>query len=292
MFRVHSALVLSALFVSGCSVALSSDEKQCEVDADCADRGFEGAVCEAAVCVASEEPDPVDPSWACLGNVTEPEPDPSIPLVIEFRLAYATDSTIPVPGATVDVCATLDLACTNDTPGFPKGLMSGSDGVLRIETKQGFDGWVRVTHPDIVDSRIYVGRPLFEQPKTKEIRLLKPSEYELLANVAGGAMVDETRGTAIVLGLDCEGLPGSQLRFASPSADAQTIPFYLINQSPQRPPQAVETDSDGFGGFFNLPVGPSVVRAVRGEEATYVGESSLQIVANTISYVQVAPTPQ
>ncbi len=314
MLRVFPGLVAALSVLGGCSLALAPGEEQCETVDDCTARGFDGGRCEQGVCVAQctspqdcealglaghvcedgtcIDPIVADPTWGCLGNVVEPEPDPTKPLVIEFRLAYATDNTIPVVGATVDVCAKLDLACMNESPDFPKGLTSDADGNLRIESKQGFDGWVRVTHPEIVDSRIYVGRPLLEQPKTKEIRLLKPMEYEVLANVAGGAMVDPTRGSAIVLGLDCEGLPGAQLRFSTVSADAQTIPFYLINQAPQRPPQAIETDADGFGGFFNLPVGPAIVRSVLGEEATFVGESSLNIEANTISYVQVAPTPQ
>jgi hypothetical protein len=312
VLRAPFALVSLLLLVGGCSLAISPGEEQCEVDADCDARGFDGAVCEAGVCAPQCEVDADceargfdgnaceagkcvvvnDPSWGCLGNVAEPEPDPSIPLTIQFRLAYATDSTLPVVGATVDICSKLDLECMNDSPGFPKGLMSDADGVLRIDTRQGFDGFVRIAHPEIVDSRIYVGRPLLEQPKTEEIRLLKPLEYEVLANSAGGAQVDPTRGTAIVLGLDCQGLAGSQLRFSTASADAQTIPFYLVNQAPQQPPQAIETDPDGFGGFFNLPTGPTVVVAVRGTEETFVGRSSVDILANTISYVQVAPTPQ
>ena len=34
------------------------------------------------------------------------------------------------------------------------------------------------------------------------------------------------------------------------------------------------------------------MRAFRDEDDTYVGESSYQILADTISYVLVAPTPQ
>ena len=48
---------------------------------------------------------------------------------------------------------------------------------------------------EIVPSRIYVGRPVVEPPKVKEVQLLRPNEYAALAGIAQG-MVDDTRGTA------------------------------------------------------------------------------------------------
>jgi hypothetical protein len=70
------------------------------------------------------------------------------------------------------------------------------------------------------------------------------------------------------------------------------VAFYLINQAPTPTPTATATDKDGFGGFFNLPAKSAVVRAFRESDDVFIGESSLQILPNTISYVLVGPTPQ
>lgn len=100
------------------------------------------------------------------------------------------------------------------------------------------------------------------------------------------------RGSAIVLVVDCKGDGGGGVRFETPTADDETIEFYLINQAPNPAPTATATDKDGFGGFFNLPAKSSVVRAYRAEDEVFVGESSFQILANTISYVLVTPAPR
>jgi hypothetical protein len=284
------ALVPLLWGTQACTVILSPGEAQCETDADCAARGFDGAACVDAVCVGGDGVGGADTVWGCLGNVVEPVADTSKSVELSVRLAFASDSS-PLTSGTVDFCDKLDINCTGDSANFPKGLSPNADGVVTVSVKQGFDGFVRITDPEIVDSRVYVGRPIVEVPKVKEIQLLRPNEYAALAGIAQG-MVDETRGTAILLAIDCKGDSASGVRFESPNADDDSIAFYLINQAPTIPPTATETDVDGFGGFFNLPVSAAVARSFRAVDDAFVGESSFQVVANTISYVQIAPTPQ
>jgi hypothetical protein len=288
VFRV--ALACLPLLAVGCTFVLSPDEDQCETAADCEDRGFSGAACVQGIC-SEGTGGGGDPVWGCLGNVVEPTPDPSQTVALSVRLAFASGGE-PVTTATVDFCDKLDIACTGaSTADFPKGLVPDADGNVSAAVRQGFDGFVRIASPEIVDSRVYVGRPIVEPPKVKEVQLLRPMEYSVLANLAL-AEVDPTRGTAIILVVDCKGDAVSGVRFETPNADADTVPFYLINQAPTIPPTANATDRDGFGGFFNMPVSAAVARAFRAEDEAFVGESSFQIVANTISYVQIAPTPQ
>jgi hypothetical protein len=71
----------------------------------------------------------------------------------------------------------------------------------------------------------------------------------------------------------------------------KTQAFYLINQLPETPPAATKTDVDGFGGFFNLPTGLTVVQAYRASDSLLFGQSSFDVLAYTISYVLVSPTP-
>jgi hypothetical protein len=285
--RLPLAILPLFLAAGGCTVVLSPGETQCEKASDCTARGFKGAACTEHVC--AEPPPVVDPVWGCLGHVVEPVPDPSKKVALSVALTFTDQS--PVTMATVDVCDKLDVGCTGTNPDFPKGISPDADGLVTFQVIQGFDGFVRIAGPKVMDSRVFVGRPIITPPSAKAVRLLQPSEYTILANFAKQD-VDPTRGTAILLAVDCAGLPVSGVHFATPNADAAAQEFYLINQAPTTPPTATATDVDGFGGFFNLPVGAAVARTSREKDKVAVGESSFQVLANTISYVQIAPTPQ
>jgi len=285
--RLVLAMLPLLLSTVGCTVLLTPGEAQCETAKDCEGRGFAGAVCVKGVC---EEAPVVDPVWGCLGDVVEPVPDKTKSFEFSIGLVFA-GSKAPVTTATVDICDKLDITCTGTAANFPKGLKPGPDGVLKVSLIQGFDGFVRITSPDIVDSRVYVGRPIVAPPVVKEVWLLPPSDYDVLA-AAAKLTVDPARGTAILLAHDCQGLAVGGVRFESPNADADSTEFYLTNQFPTTPPAATSTDVDGYGGFFNLPTGASVARSIRDEDHASIGESSFQIFANTISYVQISPTPK
>jgi hypothetical protein len=284
-------IACGVVLAQGCTAIVAGDDAQCASDDDCAARGFEGAACVEQVCVEPEDVTPDDPVWGCLGNVVEPEPDPTKTVQFEMGLAYAVGGAAVSTDTVVDICDKLDLACSDTDPKFPKGLHPDEAGTVDITVREGFDGFVQITGPDIVDSRVYVGRPIVDPPSVEEIQLLRPTDFELLAMLAGEEP-DPTRGTAIVLVVDCSGDGVGGVRFETPNADAETLQFYLINQAPTVPPTATATDSDGFGGFFNLPVSSAVVRAYRDDDDAFVGESSFQVLADTISYVLVAPTPQ
>jgi hypothetical protein len=289
--------VLPLVPCAGCSVVLSPGDEQCEAVTDCADRGFANAACVEGVCVDTTATGGnggeggADPVWGCLANVVEPEPDLTKTLEISFRLAFATDGEA-VKTAVVDICDKLDLACTGEGEDFPKGLTTDNAGIVTATVREGFDGFVRVTSTEIVDSRVYVGRPIVDIPKTKEIQLLRPEEYEFLAEEVAGSQLDPTRGSSIMLAVDCQGESASGVRFETPNADADSLEFYLINQSPTSPPAATATDVDGFGGYFNLKTAQTLARAFREEDDVYIGESSFGVFANTISYVQIGPTPE
>lgn len=281
----------AVLGLGACSLALNPGEPQCETDDDCDARGFAGAHCVDQICgggVGGGGTGGAGP-FSCLGNVIEPVPDTTKTINFTFQLAYATDS-VPLTDGDIDVCDKLDVDCTGASTGdYPKNLMPDASGNVSLTVHEGFDGFVRVTATDTMDSRIYVGRPVVVPPKVKQVQLLRPQEYAALVGIAQ-LTPDPTRGTAIVLGLDCNGDANAGIRFESPAADGNSKEFYLVNQQPALPPDVIATDKDGFGGFYNLKPSATVVRSYLGDQ--YIGESSFSVLANTISYVQVAPTPQ
>jgi hypothetical protein len=288
MDRLVPAIVSACLASTGCTVVLDPAEAQCETTADCTNRGFKGAVCTKNVCEAVPPPPP-DPTWGCLGHVVAPTPDPTKTVTLKEQVILALDKS-PVAGATIDVCDKLDIDCVGMNPLDPKGLTTDANGYVTFNVAQGFDGFVRITDPTIMDSRVFVGRPILTPPNVKAIEVLRPMDYSLLATVAKQT-VDMNRGTAIVLAFDCQGDSGAGVSFKCAAADSETQVFYLINMAPNTPPAATATDVDGFGGFFNLPVGAAIVESYRGGGAQYIGQSSFDVLAYTISYVLVAPTP-
>lgn len=283
---MHRLVPAILLFLAGCNLVLSPGEAQCETADDCAARGFVTSVCVDRVCI-----EPPDRVWGCLGNVVKTEPEPGKKVEFTIGFVYAGSKT-PVPGLTVDVCEKLDIECTGSGSGAPKGLVPGVDGILKISVNHGFDGFMRIFGSTVVDTRVFVGRPIVEPPAPKEVWLLQKSDYDILA-AAAKLTVDSTRGTTILLAHDCQGLSASGVRFECSAADDASTEFYLTNQLPVTPPAATSTDVDGYGGFFNVPTGALVVaRAVRASDGVFIGESSFQVLADTISYVQIAPTPK
>ncbi len=286
MNRLALASLPLLLGAQGCTALLAPGEAQCESASDCAARGFADATCVDSVCVA---PTVVDAVWGCLGHVIKPAPDKTQKVALDIQLILAFDKS-PVTTAVIDVCDKLDVTCTGNNPDYPKGISPTKTGAVKLKVVQGFDGFVRVTDPAVVDTRVYVGRPLMADPRFKDIRLLRPSDYAILATLAG-LEVDPTRGTAILASVDCGGETVGGVRFRSPNADAKSSEFYLVNQAPMTPPGTTATDSDGFGGFFNLVAKSVVARAYVAKGDAFIGESSFQVLPNTISFVLIGPTP-
>ena len=78
-------------------------------------------------------------------------------------------------------------------------------------------------------SRIYVGRPIVKPPKPKAIWLLRPNDYTTLASAAKQT-IDPARGTAILFGVDCQGVGASGVRF-SRSRTSSTRPKRPIDRA-------------------------------------------------------------
>lgn len=270
---------------TGCTVVVAGDDVQCQTDADCGARGFGDASCVDQVCTIAAG----GTMWGCLGNIEDVIPDPSRTIQVEVDLVFAVGGAAVGPQTVINVCDKLDVDCSDADSTLPRGLQPDGNGRLRVEVPEGFDGFFTLNGPDIIDSRFYVGEPLLGPPSIQALQVLSPEDFTTLATLAGDAP-DPTRGSSIVLVVDCNGDGAGGVTLNGANADASSVPFYLINQQPV--PSATETDSDGFGGYFNLPLGSAVVSATRASDGAFVGESSFQVAADTMSYVLVSPGPQ
>lgn len=290
----------SMVTIGGCSLALDPGEQQCSTSEDCVSSGYKDLVCSGHVCQRSAAtPDaaptadadagpPPDPIWGCLGHVPKPTWDSSQLLHFTLTLNYLDKS--PVADATVDVCDISDVTCTGTDPRYPKGLKPDGAGNVAIAVLQGFDGFIWIRGPDVMESRFYVGQPLLQPPTIKILSLIKPKDYPLILNLAHQT-VDLTRGSAIFFVADCSAHAASGVKFSSPEADDKSKLFYLVNALPLLPPGISATDVEGFGGFFNLPEGSAAVEARRASDDAFVGRSSFVVSPNSISFVYVTPSP-
>jgi hypothetical protein len=277
-------LYLGACFAflsSSCSLALKLDENQCDKDADCKSRGFEGAVCQSNVCVEGMGSSssastgtggtmPL-PGWECLGHFKYPDPTGSEQ---QMLFVNALDMT-PVTGITMKLCGPLDATCASplsstapDSMGVvtvPYPMISGY--YLDITD----DGWSRggagggspvgmcngMAEPGpataIRHSLAYLGDPIIIPPPEKTIRLVTNATLCTLAQSIMTTEEQTTHGTAVVLAVDCNGARASNVFVDTNDVDANTLVRYFKGGFPNS--SATQTDPEGAVAVVNMPAG-------------------------------------
>lgn len=209
-------------------------------------------------------------------------------MAVTIRLVEATSAQAVVE-AVVDACDALDVSCVSANPAFPKGLSPDADGFVNAIVPEGFEGFLRIEGSGFVSSRLFLG-PLGVPPSPAfTVQLVRPSELAVMSSLVASSL-DPSRGTAIFSVKDCSGARAAGIRFALPTADAASHEFFLINQAPVAPPAAKATDGDGLGGYFNVPPGQTVVRALRGPDDAFAGEAAFHVLPETLAYVDLDPT--
>lgn len=284
---------MSALALSSCSLGFDLDREQCEKTSDCAD--FGAAECIDNVCVAitnvggsneggSGGSPPVDPNWACLGNVVPPDPGgDTIIHTYRFELATAAPGTVPANIA-IQLCAAIDVMCTNPIAGTPQ---PDTAGIVELELDVGFDGFLTVTSDDTMPTLVFLQQPIIIPPTEKVIRMVSQASFEALVEAADQTW-DATRGAAVILTNNCLDERAAGVRVQSDSGDANTVAFHFKGALPD--PASTQTDEQGAAGFLNMPAGVAGVDIYRASTDEFIGSGSFRSRAGTLSYLPIAPT--
>jgi len=299
LFRLVGCVALSGaavlLAAPGCSVfVIDTAQAQCESAADCLELGL-GDACVDQVCVGGGTGgggtgggEPVDPKWGCLGKVEWPAPsEPTATLRVSFRSAISTEAP---PDLAVRYCAALDVDCANPIAADVPVV----DGAIELEVESGTRGYFEVTStvdpPSIVPALLYFPRPASEDttPESLPVTLVTPGEYEAIV-FSSGFVSDPTRGTLLTVTTDCTAAPTAGVKLSSTKQDENAIPFYFVGLVPD--PDATQTDVNGYGGIFNMPVGGATVEARIAADDRWIGVSSFQVRAGWLSNVAIEPTP-
>jgi hypothetical protein len=249
-------------------------EAQCTTDDECVSRGpeFVGGRCQDRQC----EP---NPKWRC---------DPLLP-------ASATDTreiTLPVidalsrrPLADVPIvaCNKLDLTCMS-----PIAMVAtNADGDAKLTVPTSFAGYMQQTERnDYVPAMYFMPALLPDNGRLSNFPLVPNGSFTGLA-LALGAQVDRTRGHAMLIIEDCQGLALPAVRFSSPQADMATTEFYVVDQIPTS--SASETTPEGQGGFANLPAGVIEITATDVKTGLVFNKVTLLMRAGMVTTAYIKP---
>jgi hypothetical protein len=310
------AAVVCALGLAGCSVLVNIDDKQCNVDVDCASANL-GDVCTDHVCVdtsacqgascssgdggsdggscntdkqcSGDTPrcmhgscvsSAVAERWLCAATAPNATTKPTVHYgfhVVDFL------SKQPPKNIVVNACRNSDVGCAE-----PVGTFTDTTGMglAQFDLPNGFLGYFEITS-DATPALLYVTKPIVKDAENRDLPVLQPSTVQLTASFTGFNF-DKAKGLALLEAIDCSGKPagGVQFKHSADTADQ----FYLVNQVPSKDANMTEydeTENTADGGFINVTPGFVTFSALWGVEGPLLGTFNAQIRPNTITYVDM-----
>jgi len=268
--------LVAMVCMPGCSLLVDADEVQCNVAADCAERGFGSAECVDSFCVAAELADPRfgcrDSDWPEM-SAEETELD----LIVQTLVGQT-----PYGGLTLQVCPLRDAACEQ-----PIGsVTTEADGRARVVVPFGFRGHFfappPADNPTLAPRILHIFPPPGSRPSDDPESLLVTTLAEVtgLVQLAGGSLVEGT-GHFFFTVADCQGQP---LESASVSSSVVTPDVFItyVGATGLPDPGLSGTSTIGQGALLNLPPGFVTVRAIHEQEGK-VFEQAVLVAADTIT---------
>ena len=249
-------------------------EPECSTDDECIMRGpeFVGGRCQDRLC----EP---NPKWRCdPGSPTSATEQREIvlPVIDALGLRYIAD--VPIVA-----CNKLDYDCMNPIA----KVRTNMQGEAVLTVPDNFTGYMQQTERnDYVPAMYFMPSLLPEDGRLSNFPLVPNGSFTGLA-LALGTQVDRSRGHAMLIIEDCQGLALPGIRFSTPQADMATTEFYVIDQIPTT--SASETPPEGDGGFANLPAGTIEITATEVATGLVVNKVTLLIRAGMITTAYIKP---
>lgn len=278
-----------AAAAAGCSVLIDVDGKQCEVDADCVTRGFQGAVCSSNLCVAMA-PDPSgggQPGSAGADSgsddplVCSIEPSPEATVKFTFAPQFAVPPMPPEVAQpfSVKACLSLDPDCASPVFG-PIDVNAGEAQDFVVPKL--FNGYFEISNPDTRTGLYFMGRAV--STDTIGWNVTVPNDQTIAAlGLAAGEPVDLEKGVMIAVARDCNLLPLEGATFENSEGGLR---FYFYQTTPD--PKATKTGPQGAVGFANFAVGTTTLTAVA-ENGTELTPVLLRVKQGYISFAEVFP---
>lgn len=269
-----------ATLIASCSLMYDTSEEQCETDADCAARNFDGAKCVSNVCQASTG----SSEWGCVGAVLWPSAGSGQVTLSMMVIDVLTSA--PPQDLDVKLCPKLDVNCTNPSP---SGSQFTAEGMLQVTVNAGFDGYLEMSSPTITTSLFFPTRPIWEDTVVPGMMpVVSPEGFDGIAQAIGTTR-DPALGHTFVMAANCNDEPAGGVRLEVSKENAQTARYYMVNNAPMASENA--TDPAGNGGFLNLDPGFATITGYVAASGATIGEASFIVRAGAVSYPRVIPTP-
>jgi hypothetical protein len=252
---------------------IEADGQQCNTDSDCEALGgeFAGTTCEQDLCVAKSD----ELSLEC---PTPPMGDAEM-VNLSFAPIYANPPKEPTP-FTVQVCGAFDLECAAPLDG-PKEVEAGKPQDFLVP--RGFSGHFEITGGGTLPGLYFLGRPVQEDGSAWSVTM--PDETTALGlAIASQQALDKTKGIMIVLARDCDSMPLAGVTFENGGGG---IGFYVVNNIPSI--TGTETAAQGAAGFFNVPIGTTILSAMHNPTETRLNQVSAVLRPYWVTYVEVYP---
>jgi hypothetical protein len=279
-----------AMGVLSCSFTLDFDEQQCTTNSDCRSRGdaFENSECVDGVCEAGPEcrqdedcaGEPcvkgrcVD-RWACLDD----QPSPAREAIVRM-VPVSTIFGDPLPRVPVLVCNIVDTECTAPVA----SLMTDDSGILTLELEPDFTGYLETKLDMFFPQMDFLPTLIADETSIVPITLSPAPVIAGLAQAVGAAP-DPERGHIVMSSWSCLG-EAPNVVLEAPRADAQTIPYYVLNGVPSADLEA--TTEDGSGGYLNFQPGNATVN-INTKNGDRLMTLSVVVRRSTISIIHVQP---
>lgn len=267
--------------VPACSFMMDADKNQCESDADCEARGFEGAVCVDNAC----QPSSTSARWACLGRVKWPSSSTAPPAITLMVVDVLT--TKPPEGMSIRVCPKLDVNCASP---MSEGFSNDAQGRVVVTVDPGFDGYLEISAPSITPALFFVVRPIWQDTVVQNVLPVVSAEgFDGIAQAIGTTLDLTNDGHTYALASDCADAPADGVRLEIDRQTPTTATYYMINNVPVATASA--TDASGSGGFLNLMPGFTKITGFVSVTGAQIGEASFLVRAGAVSYPRILPTP-
>lgn len=296
--RPFPLIGLTLALFAGCSLALSADDEQCSTDGDCAARGFSGASCVAGICRAGSGTDAGSDAgdaqgggpWDCVGKVTWPAPDTTVPASASIRVLRLLGQT-PFEGLVAKICPPFDVDCQNPIA----ETTSDATGKLNIPVYKGFNGHLfapaPASFPEMAPMLVYLLPPPVEVEtvaRDGNLNLASVSEMTSIASL-GGVQVKSELGHIFFTAYDCLQGRASKVSVKVDTVDPTTQAIY-ISDSGVPSDVLAETQKKGEGAVINVPPGYVTVTATHADHGKYFS-LTVSVRAGHITALPIAPSP-
>ncbi|HVH42041.1 MAG TPA: hypothetical protein VM925_06845 [Labilithrix sp.] len=293
--------------IVACSIVIHADREQCARKEDCLGHGLSAnAMCVESVCMIPDasapidtggpEPDvdsgPVDPRWACIGNVAKgPSREPNVPVHYLARFELFADAG-PLVGLPVSACNNTDSLCAAPIDGTP--VLTDSAGFADFNLFSGFLGFFQMGAydggpADLMDHIHYVlPQPDADAGPPVEQSVVMFTSSQLTAFAAGFAKeVKPELGHIFFTAIDCQGNPAADLTLKSDTVTASTFLTYSDADGTATLTQG-KTSARGTGAVVNLPLG-AISMTLSRETGQQLGRRNVLVQKGKVTTILLGP---